>query len=72
MTELDTTRIANETGVEESKVADVVARHRLDRGDLTDYRFHALVQNVIRTKVSVAQRDAREDLSVVRIQPRAD
>ena len=72
MNELNTAHIASEAGVDESMVADVVARLRLVRGDLSDSGFLALVQTVIRTKVSFAERDAREDLSVVRIGQRAD
>ena len=72
MNDLNTERLALETGVEESVVAEVVARLRLVRGDLSDSGFHALVRDVIRTKISFAERDAREDLSVVRMQPRAD
>jgi len=72
MSELNTERIAREAGADESIVAEVVARLRLVRGDLSDSGFHDLVRDVVRTKVSFAERDAKEDLSVVRIQPRAD
>ena len=72
MNEINTERIAREVGVEESMVSEVVSRLRLVRGDLTDSGFHALVRDVVRTKVSFAERDAREDLSVVRIRPRSD
>jgi hypothetical protein len=72
MTDLNTEHIASEVGVDEAIVADVVARLRLVRGDLSDSGFVALVRDVIRTKISFAERDAREDLSVVRIHPRAD
>jgi len=72
MNDLNTARIASEVGVDESVVLDVVARLRLVRGDLSDSGFLALVEDVIRTKISFAERDAREDLAVVRIRPRAD
>lgn len=72
MTELNAERIAIEAGVDESVVTDVIARLRLVRGDLSDSGFFTLVRDVIRTKASFAERDAREDLSVVRIQRRAD
>lgn len=72
MTELNTERIAREMGADEAVVADVVARLGLVRGDLSDSGFFALVRDVVRTKISFAERDAKEDLSVVRIRPRAD
>ena len=72
MTELNTERIAREMGADEAVVADVVARLALVRGDLSDSGFLALVRDVVRTKISFAERDAKEDLSVVRIRPRAD
>ena len=72
MTEINTEHIAREAGVDESIVADVVTRLQLVRGNLTDSGFHALVRDVVRTKVSFAERDAREDLSVVRLRTRAD
>jgi hypothetical protein len=72
MTEINTERIAREVGVDEAVVSDVVSRLRLVRGDLSDARFSALIRDVVRTKVSFAERDAREDLSVIRTQPRAD
>jgi hypothetical protein len=72
MTEINTERIAREVGVDESVVCDVVTRLLLVRGNLTDSGFHTLVRDVVRTKVSFAERDAREDLSVVRIRNRAD
>ena len=50
----------------------VIARLRLVRGDMSDSGFLTLVRDVVRTKVSFAERDAKEDLSVVRIRPRAD
>jgi len=72
MSELSTERIAREVGVDESVVADVMARLRLVRGDLSDSGFFDLVKDVVRTKVSFAERDAKEDLSVVRLRSRAD
>jgi hypothetical protein len=72
MTELNAERIAREVGVDETLVNEVVTRLLLVRGDLSDSGFHALVRDVVKTKVSFAERDAREDLSVVRVQPRAD
>ena len=72
MTELNAERIAREVGVEESVVNDVVARLLLVRGNMSDSGFQALVRDVVKTKVSFAERDAREDLSIVRVQPRAD
>ena len=72
MNELNTEHIAREVGAEESLVADVIARLRLVRGDMSDSGFLTLVRDVVRTKVSFAERDAKEDLSVVRIRPRAD
>ena len=72
MNELNTEHLAREFGADESIVADVVAHLRLVRGDLTDSGFHALVRDIVRTKVSFAERDAKEDLSVVRIRPLAD
>jgi hypothetical protein len=72
MTELNTERIAREVGAEESLVSDVLSRLLPVRGDLSDVGFATLVRNVVRTKVSFAERDAREDLSVVRLAQRAD
>jgi len=72
MTEINTERIAREVGVDESVVVDVASRLLLVRGNLTDSGFHDLVRDVVRTKVSFAERDAREDLSVVRLRTRAD
>ena len=72
MTEVNTERIAREVGVDESVVSEVVARLLLVRGNLSDDGFHTLIRDVVKTKVSFAERDAREDLSVVRMQPRAD
>jgi hypothetical protein len=72
MTEVNTERIAHEVGVDESMVSEVVSRLTLVRGNLSDAGFTALVRDVIKTKVSFAERDAREDLSVVRMSQRAD
>lgn len=72
MGELDIGRIAREVGVTESVVSDVATRLQLVRGDLTDSHFDALVRDVIRTKVSFAERDAKEDLAVVRVRQRDD
>jgi hypothetical protein len=67
-----TERIAREIGVDESVVSDITARLRLVRGDLSDAGFFSLVRDVVKTKISFAERDAKEDLSVVRVRPRAD
>ena len=72
MTELNSERIAREIGADEAVVADVMSRLGLVRGDLSDSGFFALVRDVVRTKISFAERDAKEDLSVVLIRPRAD
>ena len=72
MTELNTEHIAREVGVDEALVNEVVERLRLVRGEMSDSGFHALVYDVVKTKVSFAERDAREDLTVVRNRPRAD
>lgn len=72
MTELNTERIAREVGVDESVVSDVASRLLLVRGNLSDAGFTALIRDVVKTKVSFAERDAREDLSVVRMTERAD
>jgi hypothetical protein len=72
MTDLNTQHIAREAGVDESIVADVIARLRLVRGEMSDSGFLDLVRDVVRTKASFAERDAKEDLSVVRVRPRAD
>jgi hypothetical protein len=72
MNELNTERIAREVGVDESIVTDVATRLRLVQGNLSDAGFFDLVRDVVKTKVSFAARDAKEDLSVVRIRQRAD
>jgi hypothetical protein len=72
MTELNTEHIARETGVDESVVSEIATRLSLVRGNLTDARFSTLIHNVVKTKLRFAERDAREDLSVVRLSQRAD
>jgi hypothetical protein len=72
MSELIAARIANEVGAAEALVSDVVSRLRLVKGDMSDVRFNALVKDVVRTKLRFAERDAREDLSVVRPHERDD
>ena len=72
MIELNSEHIAREAGVDESVVADVIARLCLVRGEMSDSGFLDLVRDVVRTKASFAERDAKEDLSVVRMRPRAD
>ena len=72
MTELNTERIAREVGVDESMVSEVASRLLLVRGNLSDAGFTALVRDVVKTKRSFAERDAREDLAVVRLAQRAD
>jgi hypothetical protein len=72
MTELNTERIAREAGVDESMVSEVASRLLLVRGNLSDAGFTALVRDVVKTKRSFAERDAREDLAVVRVAQRAD
>src|SRR5215203_4889810 len=72
MNDLNTECIAREVGVDESVVSDVAARLRLVRGDLTDSGFFSLVRDVVKTKIKFAERDAKEDLSVVRVRQRAD
>ena len=62
MTEVNTERIAREVGVDESVVSEIVARLLLVRGDLSDDGFQTLIRDVVKTKVSFAERDAREDL----------
>lgn len=72
MNELNSEHIAREVGADEAVVADVITRLGLVRGDLSDSRFLALVRDVVRTKVSFAERDAREDLSMVRVRSADD
>jgi hypothetical protein len=72
MNELNTERIAREVGADEAIVADVITRLQPVRGDMSDAGFLDLVRDVVRTKISFAERDAKEDLSVVRIRPRDD
>ena len=71
MNELNSERIAREVGVDESVVADVIARLRPVRGDLSDSGFFNLICDVVRTKVSFAKRDAKEDLALT-LRPRDD
>ena len=63
MNELDSERIAREIGADESVVADVIARLRPVRGDLSDSGFLNLIYDVVRTKVRFASRDPKEDLA---------
>jgi hypothetical protein len=72
MTELNTEHIAREAGVDESVVSEIATRLSLVRGNLTDARFSDLIHNVVKTKLRFAERDAREDLSLVRMSQRAD
>ena len=72
MIEVNTEHIARETGVEESVVSEIATRLSLVRGNLTDARFSDLIHNVVKTKLRFAERDAREDLSLVRMSRRAD
>jgi len=70
MNELNSERIAREVGADESVVADVIARLRPVRGDLSDSGFLDLVRDVVRTKISFAKRDAKEDLTRSRLDGR--
>ena len=72
MIEVNTEHIARETGVEESVVTEIATRLSLVRGNLSDARFSDLIHNVVKTKLRFAERDAREDLSLVRMSRRAD
>jgi hypothetical protein len=72
MNELNSERIAREVGADESLVVDVITRLGMVRGNLSDSGFFALVRDVVRTKVSFAERDAKEDLSVIRVRPPDD
>ena len=72
MTEVNAERIAREVGADESLVSEVVSRLTIVRGNLSDAGFTALIRDVVKTKVRFAERDAREDLSVVRMSQRAD
>ena len=72
MGELNTARIAHEIGADETLVSDVLTRLTSVRGDLSDAGFAALIRDIVRTKLSFAERDAREDLSTVRTRPRDD
>lgn len=72
MSELNTERIAHEVGADETLVSDVLARLEPVRGNLSDAGFAQLIKDVVKTKLSFAERDAREDLSVIRTRPRDD
>jgi len=72
MGELNTARIAHEIGADEALVSDVLTRLTSVRGDLSDAGFAALIRDIVRTKLSFAERDAREDLSTVRTHRRDD
>ena len=72
MIQVNTEHIAREMGVDESVVAEIATRLSLVRGNLTDARFSDLIHNVVKTKLRFAERDAREDLSLVRTSQRAD
>jgi len=72
MNELDSERIAREIGADESVVADVIARLRPVRGDLSDSGFLNLIYDVVRTKVRFANRDAKEDLATALARLRND
>ena len=53
-------------------MTDVITRLQLVRGNMSDDGFAALVRDVVKTKLSFAERDAREDLSVIRSRERDD
>jgi hypothetical protein len=72
MSELNSERIAHEIGADESLVSDVLMRLQPVRGNLSDAGFAELIRDVVKTKMSFAERDAREDLSVIRTRPRDD
>jgi len=72
MSELNTERIAHEIGADETLVSEVLTRLQLVRGNLSDDGFAALVRDVVKTKLSFAERDAQEDLSVARSRARDD
>jgi hypothetical protein len=72
MSELNTERIASEIGADVTLVSEVLARLQPVRGNLSDAGFAALIRDVVKTKLSFAERDAREDLSVIRTRPRDD
>jgi hypothetical protein len=72
MGELDSARIAHEIGADEEMVSDVVTRLTSVRGELSDARFAALIRDVVRMKLSFAERDAHENLSTGRIRPNDD
>ena len=72
MGELNAERIAREVGADESLVSEILTRLNTVRGDLSDAGFAQLIRDVVKTKLSFAERDAREDLSVIRTRPRDD
>ncbi|HEX6050086.1 MAG TPA: hypothetical protein VFZ21_12485 [Gemmatimonadaceae bacterium] len=72
MSELNTERIAHEVGADESLVTEVLTRLQTVRGNMSDDGFATLVRDVVKTKLSFAERDSREDLSVIRSRPRDD
>ena len=72
MGELNAERIAREVGADESLVSEILTRLNTVRGDLSDAGFAELIRDVVKTKLSFAERDAREDLSVIRTRPRDD
>lgn len=72
MGELNAERIAREVGADESMVSEILIRLNSVRGDLSDAGFAQLIRDVVKTKLSFAERDAREDLSVIRTRPRDD
>lgn len=72
MGELNAERIAREVGADETMVSEILTRLNPVRGDLSDAGFAQLIRDVVKTKLSFAERDAREDLSVIRTRPRDD
>ena len=72
MGELNAERIAREVGADENLVSEILTRLNTVRGDLSDAGFAQLIRDVVKTKLSFAERDAREDLSVIRTRPRDD
>jgi SLT domain-containing protein len=72
MGELNAERIAREVGADETMVSEILTRLNTVRGDLSDAGFAQLIRDVVKTKLSFAERDAREDLSVIRTRPRDD
>ena len=72
MGELNAEGIAREVGADENMVSEVLTRLNTVRGDLSDAGFAQLIRDVVKTKLRFAERDAREDLSVIRTRPRDD